>query len=111
MEMASLDLSVSGAFTLLAPTNTAFISLPQSALASITADPEAATGFLELHVLVGIFTVARFTPGEYETLAGVTVTIDTPPVTIEGITLDSLGFLANNGIMFKIAEVLSKKSK
>jgi hypothetical protein len=51
--------------------------------------------------------VARLTAGAYETVAGNTVAVQaTPSLTFDNAELAEFGLLANNGIMFKITEVL-----
>jgi transforming growth factor-beta-induced protein len=106
--MASVDFSSAGAFTLLAPTNEAFTRLPQVTLDSLMANPNDLKTVLEAHVLLGVWTVARLTTGEYETVAGNTVAVQATPssLTFDNAELAEFGLLANNGIMFKITEVL-----
>jgi transforming growth factor-beta-induced protein len=107
--MAGVDLSSAGAFTLLAPTNEAFARLPSFELEALMAHEPELKIVLEAHVLLGVWTVAELTAGDYETVAGNTVTVQVTPSVIfgENAYLAEFGMLANNGIMFKITEVLS----
>jgi transforming growth factor-beta-induced protein len=105
--IARVDLSSAGAFTLLAPTNEAFTRFPKVTLDALMANDDELKTILEAHVLLGVWTVARLTAGEYETVAGNTVAVQaTPSLTFDNAELAEFGLLANNGIMFKITEVL-----
>jgi uncharacterized surface protein with fasciclin (FAS1) repeats len=109
-QIAQFDLSSVGAFTLLAPTNAAFDRLGPIALAALTTNQPELKSLLDHHVLLGVWTVAELTPGgDYETVAGTTVNVQVTPTSVTfgtNANLAEFGLLANNGLMFKITEVL-----
>ena len=108
MELVGFQLPKPGAYTLLAPINAAFQAVPQITLDGLISNPDELTRVLRSHVLIGVWTKAELTTGEYESLSGSTVSIQArpTPIRVEEVELATFGYLANNGILFKISEVL-----
>lgn len=112
--LAGFDLSgLGGAFTLLAPTNTAFNALPAGAL-DFLADP---TNLVELqtilvyHLILGIFTVAELEdglqlPSALEN-ATVVVSISGSAISFNQAAIGVSDILAVNGVVHKIGVVLN----
>jgi transforming growth factor-beta-induced protein len=105
---AGIDLSVSGAFTLLAPTNDAFALLPAETVAFLTdpANIDDLVTLLTYHVVVGVFTTAELTPGRLLTLQGRPVTVTVSPLRFNNAGVEAIDILANNGVLHKLNEVL-----
>lgn len=111
VQQAGIDLSVSGEFTLLAPVNSAFASLPATTQACVV-EPLNILILQEVlwfHVLEReVLMLADFESGKkYKTLAGEKVKVTTDPLRFEG-TASVLGgdILANNGVVHIIDTVL-----
>ena len=93
-------LSGAGPFTVLAPTNEAFAKLPEGALESLLADPEALAGVLKAHVIAGKARAETVvTLDEVETLNGTyPVEASYGNVTIGGATVIGADLMAGNGV-------------
>ena len=93
-------LSGAGPFTVLAPTNEAFASLPEGALEGLLADPEALAEVLKAHVIAGKAKAETVvTLDEVETLNGTyPVKVSYGNVTIGGATVVSADLVAGNGV-------------
>jgi uncharacterized surface protein with fasciclin (FAS1) repeats len=105
---AGIDLSGSGALTLLAPTNDAFDLLPAGTVAFLT-DPANVGDLVTLltyHVVVGVFTTAELTAGRLPTLQGRAVTVTVSPLKFNNAGVEDVDILANNGVLHKLNEVL-----
>jgi transforming growth factor-beta-induced protein len=100
-----------GNFTLLAPTDTAWIALGSDLLASL-ADPvnlEALQDVILYHILDGVFTLAELFPSRISTFQGNFVTVSvTPRLRFDQALVVAGGrdILANNGVLQKIDSVL-----
>jgi uncharacterized surface protein with fasciclin (FAS1) repeats len=107
--MAGVDLESAGPFTLLAPTNAAFADLPQLTLSALMTNTKLMNIVLEAHVFIGVWSAAELIAGSgngiIKTVAGRAVTVEATAI-IEFENADFSGILANNGIMFKITELL-----
>ncbi len=101
-------LSGAGPFTVLAPTNEAFAKLPDGALESFLADPEALAGVLKAHVISGKAKAeAVVTLDEVETLNGTyPVKASYGNVTIGGATVIATDLIAGNGVVHLIDSVI-----
>ena len=101
-------LSGAGPFTVLAPTNEAFASLPEGALEGLLADPEALAEVLKAHVIAGkakAETVVKL--DEVETLNGTyPVKVSYGNVTIGEATVVSTDLMAGNGVVHLIDKVI-----
>ena len=101
-------LSGAGPFTVLAPTNEAFAKLPEGALESLLADPEALAGVLKAHVVAGKAKAETVvTLDEVETLNG-TYPVKTSygNVTVGGATVIATDLMAGNGVVHLIDTVI-----
>ena len=101
-------LSGAGPFTVLAPTNEAFAKLPEGALESLLADPEALAGVLKAHVIAGKARAETVvTLDEVETLNGTyPVEASYGNVTIGGATVIGADLMAGNGVVHLIDTVI-----
>ena len=101
-------LSGAGPFTVLAPTNEAFAKLPEGALESLLADPEALAGVLKAHVVAGKAKAETVvTLDEVETLNGTyPVKVSYGKVTIGGATVIATDLMAGNGVVHLIDAVI-----
>ena len=101
-------LSGAGPFTVLAPTNEAFKSLPEGALEGLLANPEALAEVLKAHVIAGkAKSETVVTLGEVETLNGTyPVKVSYGSVTIGGATVVSTDLMAGNGVVHLIDKVI-----
>lgn len=101
-------LSGAGPFTVLAPTNEAFAELPEGALESLLADPEALAGVLKAHVIAGKAKAETvITLDEVETLNG-TYPVKTSygKASIGGATVIATDLMAGNGVVHLIDKVI-----
>jgi transforming growth factor-beta-induced protein len=107
--LAAIDLSGPSALTLLGPTNDAF-NLLDSALVTFLLSPEGLadlTGILNYHVLMGILTNNNVVDGPASTVEGGLVEVGTSPsLMFNNATVVEREILANNGVLFKINQVL-----
>ena len=101
-------LSGAGPFTVLAPTNEAFASLPEGALEGLLADPEALAEVLKAHVIAGKAKAETVvTLDEVETLNGTySVKVSNGNVSIGGATVVSTDLMAGNGVVHLIDKVI-----
>ena len=101
-------LSGAGPFTVLAPTNEAFAKLPEGALESLLADPEALAGVLKAHVIAGKARAQTVvTLDEVETLNGTyPVEASYGNVTIGGAIVIGADLMAGNGVVHLIDTVI-----
>jgi uncharacterized surface protein with fasciclin (FAS1) repeats len=106
--LAEVDLAVSGAFTLLAPTNDAFAALPADVIALLTSleGLETLLRVLTYHVLEGIYTSEELIPIQLQTIEGGVVTVRLNPVMFNDSNVVDVDILANNGVLHKIDQVL-----
>ena len=111
VQMAGLadTLRSAEALTVLAPDNTAFGSLPQDILDSLTADAAALQAVLMFHVIEGVFPSSSLTSGLVPTLNGesLEVVVDSEGgITFNGVPVVQPDGLARNGIAHGISSVL-----
>ena len=101
-------LSGAGPFTVLAPTNEAFAKLPEGALESLLADPEALAGVLKAHVIAGKAKAEIVvTLDEVETLNGTyPVKASYGKASIGGATVIATDLMAGNGVVHLIDTVI-----
>jgi transforming growth factor-beta-induced protein len=114
---AGLDFSVSGEFTLLAPTNAAFTSLSPATIECIVAPANlfVLQDILNFHVIKDVLLFSDFEDGEkYKTLEGGKVeavrTSDPVALSFQGANVVAADVLANNGVVFIIDGVLDPGS-
>ena len=101
-------LSGAGPFTVLAPTNEAFASLPEGALEGLLADPEALAEVLKAHVIAGKAKAETVvTLDEVKTMNGThPVKVSYGKVTIGGATVIATDLIAGNGVVHLIDTVI-----
>jgi uncharacterized surface protein with fasciclin (FAS1) repeats len=108
---STINQAASGDFTLLAPTNAAWLALGEATLV-VLSDPVNAVLLeraLLYHVLDGVFTLQELFPSRITTLEGNFVTVSaTPRIRFNQAQLVDGGrdILANNGVLQKIDSVL-----
>jgi transforming growth factor-beta-induced protein len=106
-----INQAANGNFTLLAPTDTAWIALGSDLLAFL-ADPdnlEVLQDVILYHILDGVFTLAQLFPSRINTFQGNFVTVSvTPRLRFNQALVVNGGrdILANNGVLQKIDSVL-----
>jgi uncharacterized surface protein with fasciclin (FAS1) repeats len=108
---SAINQAATGNFTLLAPTNAAWIALGQEQLLffSDPANVEFLRDVLRYHVLDGVFTLQELFPSRITTFQGNFVTVSaTPRIRFNQAQLVDGGrdILANNGVLQKIDSVL-----
>jgi uncharacterized surface protein with fasciclin (FAS1) repeats len=105
-----------GPFTVFAPTNDAFAALPEGALESLLADPEALTDVLLYHVAEGeamAADVVKLDGQKVETLLGqyLDITIDAETVLVDESQVIAADVKASNGVIHVIDSVLIPESR
>ena len=102
-------LRADGPFTVFAPTDSAFATLPGDTLDAVFADPDLLVAGLTHHVVAGTHPVAELEDGQrLETLAGdeLEVSIDGDTVSIDGVDIVVADVPATNGLIHVVGEVL-----
>jgi transforming growth factor-beta-induced protein len=116
MVLAGLNISGSGAFTLLAPTNTAFTAMQEQALQDLI-DPDNENlrfNFLAKHVVQGVFTTFMLTANQQLPnilRTGVTVTSINPVLLDDAASVVFSNALASNGVFHAIDTVLDPEAR
>jgi transforming growth factor-beta-induced protein len=109
--IAGIDLTVPGELTLLAPTNEAFTKLPTEVVEFLLSSEgkETLVSVLTHHVLVGVYTSSELEDGaELTSLEGRAVTVSiVENVMFNNAAVVAVDILANNGVLYKIDEVLA----
>lgn len=98
-----------GPFTVFAPTDDAFGTVPAATIDAVFADRDLLTAVLTYHVVPGKFTAADLTDGqELETLQGqkLVVTKSGDSVKVNGIDVVAADVPATNGVIHVISGVL-----
>ena len=98
-----------GPFTVFAPTDDAFGTVPAATMDAVFADRDLMTAVLTYHVVPGTFTAADLSDGqELETLQGQTllVTKSGESVKVNGIDVVAADVPATNGVIHVIGGVL-----
>ena len=97
-----------GPFTVFAPTDAAFATLPQGAVEGLLADPSALARVLTYHVVPGRITSAQITnDSEQKTVEGGVLTIAVNGgVTVNDATVIQADVEAENGVIHVIDRVL-----
>jgi uncharacterized surface protein with fasciclin (FAS1) repeats len=98
-----------GPFTVFAPTDDAFGTVPAATMDAVFADRELMTAVLTYHVVPGAFAAADLTDGqELETLQGQTllVTKTGDSVKVNGVDVVAADVPATNGVIHVIGGVL-----
>jgi len=99
-------LNGSGPFTVFAPTNAAFASLPQETLDAVSSDPALLTSVLTYHVVGGTVLSTDLVDGAaVETVNGATVTVSLNPDMINDANIVATDLLASNGVIHVIDSV------
>ena len=103
------DLQGDGPFTLFAPADAAFASLPETTLDSLLADTAQLARVLQYHVVPQKLTAADITDGmTVDTLMGqpLTFAVSGGVITVNGATVTGAELPASNGSVFTIDAVL-----
>ncbi len=113
LELANLSDSVAngGPFTIFAPTDAAFASVPGTTLDMLMADANLLAQVLQFHVVPGRLTAADLAAeSSLETLHGGTIAINTSPdgssLTVEGVLIVRSDIMATNGVIHQISQLL-----
>jgi uncharacterized surface protein with fasciclin (FAS1) repeats len=96
-----------GPFTVFAPTDDAFVALPQETVQGLLADPPALVRVLTYHVVPGRITSAQIThDSEQKTVEGGVLTLAVNGVTVNDATVIQADVEAENGVIHVINRVL-----
>jgi uncharacterized surface protein with fasciclin (FAS1) repeats len=112
LDLAGLTTTVAdgGPFTIFAPTNAAFASLPETRLDMLMADSDLLAETLKYHVVSGKFSASDLaSQSSLTTLHGGTIDIGTSDdgsLTVEGITIVTPDLEASNGVIHFIHQLL-----
>lgn len=112
LDLAGLTDSIAngGPFTVFAPTDAAFASLPEATLDTLLADPALLAEVLQFHVVPGNLSAADLAGGiSLETLQGASITVDAGAdgsLTVDGATVIEADVNATNGVIHVINQVL-----
>ncbi|MCW8408883.1 fasciclin domain-containing protein [Legionella sp. PATHC035] len=100
-----------GPFTVFAPTNEAFASVPKADLDALLANPEKLKAVLLYHVVSGDVTSDKIKPGMVKTLSGqdVDVTVKEGKVFVNNAEVVKADVKASNGVIHVIDHVLIPK--
>jgi uncharacterized surface protein with fasciclin (FAS1) repeats len=105
-------LAGTGPFTLFAPTNEAFATLPSRQQNWLKNHPNILMKLLTYHVLNGNYPLAKLVPGNYATMEGKTVDVDVvnpnSVVTVNRARIVVPNVQATNGTIHIITKVLTK---
>ncbi|WAL61242.1 fasciclin domain-containing protein [Thermocoleostomius sinensis] len=103
-------LSEPGPYTVFAPTDEAFAALPPEVQEQLLQpeNQDVLRQILSYHVVPGSITSPSITPGEVETVAGPSVTIDDAAgqITVDGANVVEPDIIASNGVVHAIDQVL-----
>ena len=112
LDLAGLTTTIAdgGPFTIFAPTNAAFASLPEARLDMLMADSDLLAETLKYHVVSGKFSASDLaSQSSLTTLHGGTIDIGTSDdgsLTVEGITIVTPDLEASNGVIHFIHQLL-----
>lgn len=109
LEAGLLDtLRSEGPFTVFAPPDPAFQAIPVPTLRAVQADIPLLTTVLTYHVVPGKYLAADLEPGDYETAAGIplTITRQGDTVFVNGVEVVLTDVEATNGVIHVVGEVL-----
>ena len=97
-----------GPFTVFAPTEAAFVALPQSVVDALLANPEALAAVLRYHVAQGRHTAVELRTVQPSTIDGrlLTVTMQADGQAINGALMTETDIAAGNGIIHAIDRIL-----
>ncbi|WP_454784659.1 fasciclin domain-containing protein [Legionella sp. WA2024007413] len=100
-----------GPFTVFAPTNEAFASVPKADLDALLASPDKLKAVLLYHVVNGDITSDKIKPGMVKTLSGqdVDVTVKEGKVFVNNSEVIKADVKASNGVIHVINHVLIPK--
>lgn len=105
-------LSGAGPFTLFAPTNEAFATLPQRQQNWLMNHPNILLKLLTYHVLNGNYPLNKLVPGNYVTMEGKSVDVDVvnpnSVVTVNRARISVPNVQATNGTIHILTKVLTK---
>ncbi len=111
LEIAAFDqaLATDGPYTLFAPTDDAFRSLPEGQLEAFLENPEALAGLLGIHLAPGEIDAAMLAERDMvETAFGepLMVTIEDDVVRVNEATVTESGHTADNGLIHVVDRVI-----
>jgi transforming growth factor-beta-induced protein len=97
-----------GEYTLLAPTNDAFLALGDENMAFLTntANVQLVGQFLNYHLVRGVYVLPELRPSRLDTFEGGVVSVSVNPTRFNGVTVAEGDILAKNGVLHKINSVL-----
>ncbi|MCW1887117.1 fasciclin domain-containing protein [Luteolibacter flavescens] len=116
LQATGLDetLGTKGAYTVFAPTDEAFLKLPEGALDKLMLpeNKEKLRSLLLYHVLPGTFTMAELKDGDIKTANGEKVEIDVKSDTkeVEDSKISKADLVTSNGVVHSIDKVLVPES-
>lgn len=107
------SLSASGPYTLFAPSDAAFKSLPAGTLEAMAKDKEQLRALVSNHVVAGKLTAAQIRNGKLKTLQGAEVVVSKAGefVTVEEALVTRADLPATNGVVHVIDRVLLPPKK
>ncbi|MBI1395127.1 MAG: fasciclin domain-containing protein [Betaproteobacteria bacterium] len=111
---AGLDttLSEKGPFTIFAPTDDAFSSMPDGGFAKLVQDKARLAELLKYHVVPAELTSDKLFSSTVTTLSGhpITIRVDGKNITVDGAHVTRTDIFARNGVIFAIDRVLTPPS-
>lgn len=101
-------LKAGGPYTVFAPTNDAFKSVPARTLDELSRDPARLREVLQFHVVPARVTSGEVKPGSVKTAQGANVAVARAGtfVTVEEAMVQSADILASNGVVHTVDRVL-----
>ena len=101
-------LKAAGPYTVFAPTNAAFASVPSKTMDELAKDPARLRQVLSYHVLPVRVTAADVKPGDAKTAQGANVALARAGefVTVEEAMVEKADIVATNGVVHKVDRVL-----
>lgn len=105
-------LTAKGPFTVFAPTDEAFRTLPAGAQEALLKDQSKLKAILNYHIVSGHFTTREFKSGEVMTLQGTSLTakVSYPDVRVNEARVTQPDIAATNGIVHGIDGVIMPKN-
>lgn len=101
-------LKAAGPYTVFAPTNEAFKSVPAKTMDALAKDPAMLKSVLTYHVVPGKMTAAQVKNGEAKTAQGAAVALSRAGdfVTVEEAMVQKADIMASNGVIHSVDRVL-----
>ncbi|WP_048438674.1 fasciclin domain-containing protein [Caenimonas sp. SL110] len=101
-------LKAAGPYTVFAPTNDAFKSVPAKTMDELAANPARLKAVLSYHVLPAKVTAAQVKPGNAKTAQGANIALSKAGefVTVEDAMVQKADIMATNGVVHTVDRVL-----